>query len=84
MSMVLLWQQRDPLDFCTYSKQTKELQDVLHGRGGLESDAEDIVIQIERTTQLVDNYEAKASKLDADKWRRLTIGKEEKVDTHLA
>jgi hypothetical protein len=30
-------------------------------------DAEDVVIQIERTTQLVDNYEAKASKLQSDK-----------------
>jgi hypothetical protein len=51
--------------------QTKELQDVLNGRGGFEDDAEDIVIQIERTTQLVDSYEAKTSKLESDKVRIL-------------
>jgi hypothetical protein len=47
--------------------QSKELHDVINGRGGMGDDAEDVVIQIERTTQLVDNYEAKASKLQSDK-----------------
>jgi ATP-dependent DNA ligase len=49
--------------------QSKELHDVINGRGGMGDDAEDVVIQIECTTQLVDNCEAKASKLQSDKVR---------------
>jgi hypothetical protein len=44
--------------------QSKELQNVLNGNVG--GDAEDIIIQIERTTQLVDKYETKTSKLKDD------------------
>jgi hypothetical protein len=51
--------------------QTKEIQAVINGRDGLEDDAEDIIIQIERTTQLVDNFESKGSKLHSDKDRIL-------------
>ena len=51
--------------------QSKELQDIINGKGDVEDDAEDIIIQIERTTQLVDNYEAKTSKLRDDTARIL-------------
>jgi hypothetical protein len=44
---------------------------VIHGKDGVGNDAEDIITQIERTTQLVDNYESKTSKLNADKARIL-------------
>jgi hypothetical protein len=44
---------------------------VIHGKDGVGNDAEDIIIQIERATQLVDNYESKTSKLNADKARIL-------------